>query len=208
MSELDLHVLGLSGSGRVVANASPSALIEEAIRRSEGKLAANGALDVLTGKYTGRSPKDKFIVRDEITEGRADYERGNQPLAPAQFDGLWNRVQAYLSDRDLFVFDGFAGADPKYRLPIRVVTEFAWHSLFARQLLIRPAPEELAHFKPEFTIVDAALFQADPQIDGTRSETFILLNFSRRLVLIGGTEYAGEIKKSIFSALNFLLPER
>jgi phosphoenolpyruvate carboxykinase (ATP) len=192
----------------VVSNASVDELIEEAIRRGEGVLASNGALDVRTGKYTGRSPKDKFIVRDEITEGRVDFERGNQPFPPDRFDALEARVRAYLAERDHFIFDGFAGADPKYRLPIRVITEFAWHSLFARQLFIRPTPEELEDFAPEFTVMDAALFQADPARDGTHTETFILLNFTKRLVLIGGTEYAGEIKKSVFSALNFFLPQR
>ena len=190
-------------------NLEPSALIDEAIRRGEGQLAANGALNALTGKYTGRSPKDKFVVEDEITHSAVDFERGNQPFDPDHFDQLAERVRSYLAEREVFVFEGFAGADPAYRLPIRVVTELAWHNLFAHQLFIRPTPQELdTQFEPQFTVVDAALFQADPATDGTRTETFILLNFTQRLILIGGTQYAGEIKKSIFTVLNFLLPDQ
>lgn len=204
----EMHLWYPRGTRNAHFNLKPSALIDEAIRRGEGALASNGALNALTGKYTGRSPKDKFVVEDEITSGTADFERANQPFDPDQFDKLARRVREYLGGREVFVFEGFAGADPAYRLPIRVVTELAWHSLFAHQLFIRPTPEELEGFEPQFTVVDAALFQADPAIDGTRSETFIILNFSERLILIGGTQYAGEIKKSIFTALNFLLPER
>ncbi len=203
MSELDL-----SRARNAFLNPSVSVLIEEAVRRGEGTLADNGALVVRTGKYTGRSPGDKFIVEDAMTQGQVDWGKANQPFDPQNFDALWGRVEAYLQGRDVFVFDGFAGADPAYRLPIRVVTEQAWHSLFAHQLFIRPTSEEQATHTPQFTIIDAGRFLADSIRDWTKSETFILLDLTRRLALIGGTEYAGEIKKSLFSALNFLLPQK
>jgi phosphoenolpyruvate carboxykinase (ATP) len=204
---LPMPELNLSHARAVFENLSVAELIEEAVRRGEGQLAENGALAVRTGKYTGRSPGDKFIVRDALTTDQVDWGKTNQPFDSQKFDALWNRVQGYLQGWDAFVFDGFVGADPNYRLPIRVVTEQAWHSLFARQLFLRPTPAELAAHVPQFTVLDAGRFLADPALDGTKSETFIILDLSRRLALIGGTEYAGEIKKSLFSALNFLLPQ-
>lgn len=189
-------------------NLSTAELIEHALRRGEGVLTADGALNVSTGKYTGRSPSDKFIVRDPSIEDKIDWGPVNQPISPEVFDRLYHRVQAYLQGRPVYVFDGYAGADPDYRLPIRVTTEFAWHNLFARTLFLVPTAEQLATHVPEFEVLSAPGFKADPEIDGTRSEAFILVNFPKRIVLIGGTEYAGEIKKSIFTIMNYLLPEK
>lgn len=183
-------------------------LYEEAIRRREARLAHLGPLVVRTGQHTGRSPNDKFIVRESSSEDKVWWGKVNKGMAPAQFDGLHRRLLAYLQGKDLFVQDCFAGADPQYRLPIRVITETAWHSLFARDMFIRAKPEELATHVPQFTVLNAPSFHADPEIDGTRSEVFIVIHFGRKLVLIGGTQYAGEIKKSIFTVLNYLLPQQ
>lgn len=192
----------------VYANLPAAALVELAVNRREGTLTADGALAVTTGKYTGRSPKDKFIVDEPSMRDRIAWGPVNQPFPPEAFDRLLADVLAYLKGRDLFVFDGFAGADPAYRLPLRVVTETAWHNLFARQLFLRPTPEELAAHRPAFTVVSAPGFQADPAVHGTNSEVFVGISFEKRLVLIVGTQYAGEIKKSIFSVMNALLPDQ
>jgi len=195
-------------SDRVHFNLQAPALVECAVRRSEVRLDARGALVGYTAPHTGRSPKDKFIVRDEITRESVDWGVVNQPLEPEVFDALYDRVIDYLHGRELFVQDLYSGADSAYRLPIRVVNQFAWHSLFARQLFVRPSAEDIASHLPEFTVLAVPEFHADPKRDGTHSDAFILLNFTRRIVLIGGTSYAGEMKKSIFSAMNFLLPPR
>ncbi|MDX5475433.1 MAG: phosphoenolpyruvate carboxykinase (ATP), partial [Bacillaceae bacterium] len=176
--------------------------------RNEGTLSSTGAILATTGKYTGRSPKDKFIVEDEVSKSKVDWGKVNQPISEEVFDRLYEKVLQYLGDKEeIFVFKGFAGADEKYRLPIQVINEFAWHNLFAHQLFIRPTDEEVAKHETAFTIVSAPTFKADPAVDGTNSEAFILVSFSKRIVLIGGTEYAGEMKKSIFSIMNYLLPE-
>ncbi|MGO8671734.1 MAG: phosphoenolpyruvate carboxykinase (ATP) [Capsulimonadaceae bacterium] len=208
MPDSATYLRTLLQSGNVHHNLPASALIEEAIRRGEGILSDTGAFVVRTGKYTGRSPDDKFIVGSPETDPDIDWGKVNRPFDPNRFEPLFGRVLAHLAGRDLFVFDGYGGADPDYRLPVRVVTEAAWHNLFARQLLIRPTSEEMAGFEPEFTIINAGKFQGVPEIDGTKSETFILLDLKRKIVLIGGTEYAGEIKKSVFTILNYLLPNR
>ncbi len=200
--------LGLRNTGRLHVNLSASALIEEAIRRGEGVLSDSGALVVRTGKYTGRSPKDKYIDDNDDVHDEIDWGTVNQAFKPYNFDHLLGRVEAYLQGRDLFVFDGYAGADIDHRLSIRVVTEMAWHSLFAHQLFIRPTDKQLETHKPQFTIINAANFQADPLRDGTKTETFIIIDFERKLAIIGGTEYAGEIKKSVFTILNYLLPHQ
>lgn len=184
-------------------------LIEEIAERHEGVLTANGAVRATTGAYTGRSPKDKFIVRDEVCDPFINWGEVNQPIEEEVFENLYKKVVNYLTDKsELYQFNGFAGADEEYRLPIRVVNEYAWHNLFARQLFIRPTKEELKTHHPEFTIVSAPGFKADPAIDGTKSETFIIISFKKRVILIGGTEYAGEMKKSIFSIMNYLLPKQ
>lgn len=184
-------------------------LVEKILARREGTLTSTGAVSVETGKYTGRSPLDKFIVSDAVSSKTVEWGPVNQPISAQRFDALYKKVLTHLKKQDeLFVFNGYAGADKKYQLPIQVVNEFAWHNLFAQQLFIRPSAEQKTNddVKP-FTIVAAPTFKADPETDGTNSETFIILSLERRIVLIGGTEYAGEMKKSIFGIMNYLLPE-
>ena len=184
-------------------------LVEKATSRGEAILTADGAVTAQTGKYTGRSPKDKFIVEEASSKDKIDWGNVNRPISAEKFDLLYDKVINYLQEKDeLFVFRGFAGADPASRLSIQVVNEFAWHNLFVHQLFIRPTEEELHTHEAQFTIVSAPTFKADPAVDGTSSETFIIVNLEKRIVLIGGTEYAGEMKKSIFSIMNYLLPEQ
>jgi phosphoenolpyruvate carboxykinase (ATP) len=200
---------GVSEAGTVYWNLSPARLCEMAVRRDEAKLASRGPLVCLTGSQTGRSPQDRFVVGDPSIDADIWWGDVNRRFERERFDALWQRVRRYLADRDLFVFDGYAGADPRFRLPVRVITELAWHNLFAGNMFIHePDGARLAAFEPGMTVIDAALFQADPARDGTRSSTFILLDLARRLVLIGGTRYAGEIKKSVFSVMNYLLPKQ
>ena len=189
-------------------NLSPPLLVEAALGRGEGTLAEGGALVTLTGQHTGRSPKDKFIVEEPASVDDIWWGEVNAALTPARFGGLHKKMLAYLENRDLFVQDLHAGADPEYRLKVRVVSESAWHSLFARNMFLRPSHDELGDFAPNFTVLHAPNLEADPAADGTNSGTFIVVSFERRLVLIGGTSYAGEIKKSIFSVLNYLLPDQ
>ncbi|MBB6445781.1 phosphoenolpyruvate carboxykinase (ATP) [Bacillus benzoevorans] len=197
----------LKGSN-VLNQLSVSQLVEKVIERNEGVLTSTGAVRATTGKYTGRSPKDKYIVEEESVKDKIDWGAVNQPISEQIFANLLNKVLDFLKAKEeVFVFRGFAGADTKYRLPIQVINEYAWHNLFAHQLFIRPTQEELASHEAGFTIISAPNFKADPAIDGTTSETFIIISFEKRIVLIGGTEYAGEIKKSVFSLMNYLLPE-
>jgi phosphoenolpyruvate carboxykinase (ATP) len=200
-------VADLLHGDRVHFNLSPPILAQHAIERREAQFAARGALVAYTN-YTGRLPKDKFIVRDPVTDNRVAWGPVNQPFSADNFDALYERVMEHLHTGELFVQDLFCGADADYRLPVRVINQLAWHNLFVRQLFIRPSVEELRNHKPEFTLISAPDFHADPRRDGTHSEAFILLNFTRRVVLIGGTSYAGEMKKSIFSIMNFLLPQQ
>ena len=192
----------------VQRNLSTPKLVEAAIRNGEGMLSSRGALVSETGKRTGRSPKDKFTVKDAITENKVAWGSVNLPFSPDKFDALYDRVLEYLQGKEVYVQDLFCGADPRYQLPIQVINEYAWHNLFVRQLFIRPTAEELKTHKPEFTIVSAPGFLADPKRDGTNSEVFVIVNFTRRMVIIGGTQYAGEMKKSIFGVMNFVLPPR
>jgi len=189
-------------------NLSPAELYEHAIRNGEASLVASGALTAETGRHTGRSPKDKFFVEEPGSADKIWWFPGNQPIAPESFDRLLQKMVEYISEHQVYVQDLFACADPNYRLNVRVVTQFAWHSVFAHNLFIRPGLEQRANFEPDFTVISLPDVKADPARDGTRTETFILVNFARRMVLIGGTQYAGEIKKSIFTALNYLMPER
>ncbi len=194
-------------STKVHVNWSVSRLIEAAIIRREGILTAQGAFRATTGQFTGRSPKDKFIV-DEPAARDVHWGDVNRPLSRPHFERLYQDVLRYVGTKEWFCFQGFAGADPDYRLPIQVFTEYAWHNLFARQLFIRPSQDDLTDFQARFTVIAAPGFKADPKVHGTRSETFIVLSFENRVVLIGGTEYAGEIKKSIFTVMNYLLPQQ
>ncbi|MGH9345976.1 MAG: phosphoenolpyruvate carboxykinase [Vicinamibacterales bacterium] len=204
-----LEASGIVRSGSVYWNLSTAALYEESIRRNEGLLAADGPLVCRTGPHTGRSPNDKFVVKEPSSEPHINWGPVNRPLEEARFDSLHRDLMAFLQDRNLYVLDAWAGADPTYRLPIRVVTELAWHNLFARNMFIpETEPGRLVEHRPEFTVIDAPGFAADPARHGTRSEVFILVHLGRRLVLIGGTSYAGEIKKSIFTVLNYILPLR
>ena len=192
---------------RVRWNLSAAALYEEAVRRQEGLIAAEGPLVCRTGLHTGRSPTDKFVVREASSEQHIAWGKVNNPMDPAQFDALHRDLLNSLEGKELFVQDCYTGADPAFRLPIRVINEYAWHNLFARNLfIVDESPAAEAAHTPQFTIIDSPLFLADPARHGTRSEVVIALNFGKKLVLIGGTSYAGEIKKSIFSVLNYILP--
>ena len=199
---------GLRDLGAVYWNLGPARLLEEALHRGEGLLAANGSLLVRTGQYTGRSPKDRFIVSDHSSEKSVDWGEVNRPMSPPHFERLLQKTRAYLQGRDVFVQDCLVGADAPYALPIRAITELAWHNLFARQLLVRPNERATADHVPEYTVVYVPGLHADPATDGTRSEAFVILNFSSKMVIIGGTRYAGELKKSVFSLMNFLLPSQ
>ncbi|NIA68026.1 phosphoenolpyruvate carboxykinase [Pelagibius litoralis] len=203
---LSLH--GLVNIRKAYWNLGVAALYSESLKRDESQLSEGGALVVLTGKHTGRSPKDKFITREASTEQDIWWGDVNVGIDEDGFERLYQKVVAYLQGRDVFVQDVYAGADADYRLPVRVVSESAWHALFARNMFIQPGQEALADFMPGFTVLHAPFCHAEPAVDGTNSESFIVVNFARRLVVIGGTVYAGEIKKSIFSILNYLLPER
>ncbi|MFD2628951.1 phosphoenolpyruvate carboxykinase (ATP) [Oceanobacillus kapialis] len=194
---------------QLLENLSVPRLIQKILAKKEATLTATGAIRATTGKYTGRSPKDKFIVRDAVSENLVDWGPVNQSIDEATFEKLYRKTTDYLKNqKELYRFKGFAGADPEYRLPLQVITEYAWHNLFARQLFITPNKEELANHQAEFTVLSAPGFIADPITDKTHSETFIIISFKKRIILIGGTEYAGEIKKSIFSVMNYLLPQR
>ncbi|MFP5502035.1 MAG: phosphoenolpyruvate carboxykinase [Candidatus Sericytochromatia bacterium] len=208
MKQIDLGSLGLDNVKRVHWNLTTAELYEHAIRNGEARLAASGPLVVSTGQHTGRSPNDKFFVDEPSCHDKVDWGKVNKAIAPAQFDGLFSRIQGYLQNREVYVLDCYAGADPTHKLPIRVVTEDAWHNLFAKTMFIEGEANELASHEPAYTVINVPTFKANPAVDGTRSETFILVNFAKKLILIGGTSYAGEIKKSIFTLLNYLLPQK
>lgn len=195
--------------GNIRFQLSVPRLVEKVLSRREGSLTATGAVCASTGKYTGRSPRDKFIVKEASTAGTIDWGSVNEPVSDEVFSRLYTKVLDYLRGKEeVFVFKGFAGADKKYRLPIQVINEYAWHNLFAHQLFINPSEEELESHAAEFTIISVPDFKAVPELDGTRSEAFIMISFEQRVILIGGTQYAGEMKKSIFSVMNYLLPEK
>jgi len=206
-SSCGLEFNGFTGANREYWNLTPEALTEEVIFRSEGKLAFGGAVTVNTGKHTARAAQDKFIVKNSESEKNIWWGDYNRPIEPAKFDQIQKKLQEHVKGMDLFVLDCYGGADPKYRIKVRVITEYAWHSLFASSLFIKPAgQDELNDFKPEFTVVSIPSFQADPKTDGTRTETFIIPNFEKKMCLIGNTGYGGEIKKTIFTVLNYHLP--
>ncbi|WP_273130208.1 phosphoenolpyruvate carboxykinase (ATP) [Metabacillus sp. HB246100] len=204
INELEILITGANAKH----NLSVSQLVEKVLERNEGILTSTGAIRATTGAYTGRSPRDKFIVKERSMEKKINWGTVNQPISEEAFDLLYNKVISYLKSRDeFFIFDGFAGADERFQLPLKVINEFAWHNLFAGQLFINRTKDDTASSEKPFTIISAPTFKADPKIDGTNSETFIIISFEKRTILIGGTEYAGEMKKSVFSVMNLLLPE-
>lgn len=207
-SSTGLESVGLKNLGNVYWNFSPAQLVEMVVARGEGQLSADGAVVAVTGQHTGRSPNDKFIVQYGTDEDQIWWGSVNQPLSAEKFARIQAKMAAYLQGRDVFVQDMAAGAYPDYQLPIRVITEQAWHNLFAHNLFIRLPEDRLRSHKPVFTVIQCPGLLADPEQDGTRSGTFIIVDFHQKLVLIGGSAYAGEIKKSIFSVLNYLLPKR
>lgn len=202
-----LSTIGLAKVATAFWNLSPAELVEETLASGDGVLCNNGALAIDTGEFTGRSPKDKFLVCDDITKDTIWWGDINIKFEPAKFDALYNRVCNFLEGKEIYVRDSYACADPAYRLNIRVVTETPWSNLFANNLFLRPTTEEIANFNPEWTILCVPNFKADPKIDGTRQHNFAVLNLTRKIILIGGTGYTGEIKKGIFTLLNYILPQ-
>ena len=204
---MKLEHQGITGLGYVYYNLMEPALIEQSLKAGESTLGNGGALLVSTGKHTGRSPKDKFVVRTASVEDTIWWEN-NAPMEADKFDVLYADMLEHMKGKNYFVQDLFGGADPAHRLDVRMVTELAWHSLFIRTMLRRPEREELDNFTPEWTIINCPTFKANPEKHGCRTETVISLNFDKKMILIGGTEYAGENKKSVFTLLNYLLPEK
>jgi phosphoenolpyruvate carboxykinase (ATP) len=211
MSNDDLFGLeeyGIKNVGNIYRNLPTPALYEQIVRSREGLITHLGPIVVRTGHHTGRSPQDKFIVKEESSEGKIWWGKENRPFDITRFDYLYLRLLAYLQNRDIYIEDCYAGADSRYSIPIRIITEYAWHNLFARNMFIRRTDNSrLDEHKPEFTIFGMPRFHATPEVDGTKSEAFIIVNFGRKLILIGGTSYAGEIKKAVFTVLNYLLPQ-
>jgi len=207
--EQELSRLGLTNLAAIHANLMPPRLYEEALQRSEVELSADGAMVAKTGQHTGRSPNDKYVVRDSSNANDIEWGKVNQPYEPALFSGLQKRITDWLKGKEVFVQDLYVGSDPAYRMNIRVITTNAWHSMFARNMFIRPSAKDLADgFTPDFTVLHVPEYQAEPSIDQTRSGTFVMLNFAQKLAMIGGTSYAGEIKKTIFSVMNYILPTK
>lgn len=207
-SEHSLDHHGLYNLNTVHWNLPTPALYEQALRAHEGVLSHMGPLVVRTGHHTGRSANDKFVVEESTSKDHIWWGEINRPIDEAHFDLVHHRLASYLQMKDVYVQDCFVGADPNYRMPVRIVSEYAWHSLFARNLFIQPGTDELDCLIPEFTVIDAPRFHAIPALDSTRTETFIMVNFAKKLVLIGGTSYAGEIKKSLFTVMNYMMPFR
>jgi phosphoenolpyruvate carboxykinase (ATP) len=202
-----LERFGLGELRSVRENLSPALLVEESIRRGEASLSDSGALVAMTGERTGRSPADRFIIENALTRERVDWGAVNKPFPSEDFGRILDKAAEYMRGLDeLFVVDAHAGADPRYRLNVQIVTEWAWHALFVRQLFRRPTPEELETFEPDWTVISVPGFETNPERDGTNSETFIGVDFERRVVLVCASGYAGEMKKSIFTVLNFVLP--
>jgi phosphoenolpyruvate carboxykinase (ATP) len=197
---------GLDGVNTVHWNLSAAPLFEQALQRNEGQVTKYGAFIALTGEHTGRSPNDRFVVEEDSTKDDIWWGATNRPISESQFDGVLEKMLAHLNGKDIFVQDCYCGANPKHRLRIRQISENAWHNLFARNMFIQPPDDDLDNFEPEFTVLQAPSLLADPATDGTTSGTFILVHLAKRLILVGGSAYAGEIKKSIFSIMNFLTP--
>jgi len=204
--EANLESLGLGKVENAYWNLSPEELTQKTIELEQGTTADNGALVVKTGEFTGRSPKDRFIVKDAITQDSVWWGDINIPFEAQKFDDIFEKMQAYLAGKDVYVRDASACADENYRLNLRVVTEYPWSNMFANNMFLRPSDEEIQKFDPEWHVVCAPGFKADPTVDGTRQHNFAVINFTKKMILIGGTAYTGEIKKGIFSVLNFVLP--
>lgn len=200
--------LGFKNARSEYWNLAPDELVRATLERDQGKLATNGALAINTGKFTGRSPKDRYIVKDQQTEQAVWWGDINIPFSTEQFNQLYTKMCNYIEDKELFIRDGYACASINYRLNLRVIAEYPWSSLFAYNMFLRPTADELTHFDPEWHVICLPGFLADPAVDGTRQSNFAILNFTRKMILIGGTGYTGEIKKGIFSALNFILPHQ
>jgi phosphoenolpyruvate carboxykinase (ATP) len=209
VSNYGVENIGIQNPETVYWNLPGPQLYEQIIRRREGTIAHLGPLVVHTGDHTGRSPNDKFTVQEPTSEKDIWWGSVNRPISQNNFDRLFRKLRAYIQNRDIFVLDAYAGADPRYQMKVRIITEYAWHNLFARNMFIRELnPEKLAVHVPEFTVIDMPRFHAEPEFDGTNSQTFILVDFGKRLVIIGGSEYGGEIKKSIFATMNYYMPFR
>ena len=202
-----LTAFGINPS-RVHRNLDVDDMVKLAVERNEGVINSTGSISVNTGKYTGRSPDDRFIVYDDKTHDTIDWGKVNHQFPSGKFEKLLEKMKSFVENKELFVYDAFVGADPGTRLPIRVINDHVWQNLFGRNLFIRPTTEELEKHEPEFTIMCINDFESDPEIDGTRTNVFILIDLTRKIVLIGGTQYAGEMKKSMFGVMNFLLPDR
>ncbi|HRQ37959.1 MAG TPA: phosphoenolpyruvate carboxykinase [Chloroflexota bacterium] len=205
-SPLGLETHGLANLKTIYWNLPTPSLYEESLKRHESIMAHLGPLVVRTGQFTGRSPNDKFIVKEPISQDSIWWGKVNRPFEAGRFEELHRRMASYLQGKDVFVQDCWCGADPDHRMPVRVITQYAWHSLFVHNMFIQATPKELSTFRPEFVIIDCPGFHAFPDYDHTHSDVFILVNFDKKMVLIGGTEYAGEIKKSAFTAMNYFLP--
>ena len=205
-SLIDLGYLNLNPTHNL-CNASPEELAEISVQSYGCEVADNGALVVMTGRFTGRSPKDRFIVDDDITRETVDWNAINQPIKPKYFAGLKQKMIAYLNAKNIFTRDAFAGADKDYRLAVRVITEYPWSNMFAYNMFLRPTHAEISVFTPEWHVICAPGFEADPAVDGTKDSNFSIINFTEKTILVGGSAYTGEIKKGIFSVLNYMLPE-
>lgn len=202
-----LEELGIKAA-KINRNLPVKILVELAVQKNEGILTSTGSLSVKTGKYTGRSPDDRYIIDDDETHDKVDWGKVNHPFPEDKFEKIFAKMKKHIEEKEIYVFDGFVGADPEIRVPIRIINDHVWQNLFAKQIFIRPSSAELESHEPEFTLLAINDFKAIPEVDGTRSEAFILINFSRKIVLIGTTSYAGEIKKAMFSVMNYILPER
>jgi phosphoenolpyruvate carboxykinase (ATP) len=204
----ELEVAGIKTTKNIYRNLPASVLIERSLAAGDGILASNGTLVVKTGERTGRSPNDKFIADEPSITGQIAWGKVNVKCPPEQFDRLLKKSHDHLNDRDIYVFDGFAGGDPKYRLAVRVITDTIWHALFANTLFIRPTAQELENFVPGFTVMGCGSLKADPKADGTKSSVFVGVSFEKKVNLVIGSMYGGEIKKSIFTIMNYLMPQQ
>jgi len=204
---MELKKIGIR-TDKVQRNLPVDSLVQIAVDRNEGILSSTGALSVLTGKFTGRSPDDRYIVDDDVTHDTISWGIVNHPFSEENFVRIFEKIKVYIREKEIFIFDGFVGADPKHRMSIRIINDHAWQNLSTHQLFIRPTDAELKSFKPEFTLIVLNDYEADPEADGIRSGTFVIINLKRRIVFIAATSYAGEIKKAVFSSMNYYLPER